>query len=68
MPKTKETLRIRANQLKLLERLCNASGVSGDEGEVRAIVLEQVRPVADEVKVDALGNVLATKRGTSGGE
>jgi endoglucanase len=68
MPKTKEPLRIRANQLKLLERLCSASGVSGDEGEVRAIVLEQVRPVADEVKVDALGNVLATKRGTAGGE
>ena len=38
------------------------------KGEVRAIVLEQVRPVADEVKVDALGNVLATKRGTSGGD
>jgi putative aminopeptidase FrvX len=67
MLKTKEPLRIRNTQLKLLERLCNASGVSGDEGEVRAIVLEQVRPVADEVKVDALGNVLAIKRGTSGG-
>jgi putative aminopeptidase FrvX len=66
MPKTEEPLRIRANQLKLLERLCNACGVSGDEGEVRAIVLEQVRPVADEVKVDALGNVLVTKRGTAG--
>ena len=67
MPKTTD-LRIRTNQLKLLERLCNASGVSGDEGEVRAIVLEQVRPAADEVKVDALGNVLATKRGTTGGK
>jgi putative aminopeptidase FrvX len=68
MPKTKEPLRIRNSQLKLLERLCNASGVSGDEGEVRAIVLEQVRPVADEVKVDALGNVLATRRGTAAGK
>jgi endoglucanase len=66
MPKTKETLKIRSNQLKLLERLCNASGVSGDEGEVRAIVLEQVRPVADEVKVDAIGNVLAIKHGAAG--
>jgi putative aminopeptidase FrvX len=68
MPKIKETLHIRNDQLKLLERLCNASGVSGDEGQVRAIVLEQVRPAVDEVKVDALGNVLATKRGTSGGD
>jgi putative aminopeptidase FrvX len=66
MAKTNSHLRIRNPQLKLLERLCNASGVSGDEGEVRAIVLEQVRPIADEVKVDALGNVLATKHATPG--
>lgn len=50
-------------QLKLLEKLCNAIGVSGDEGEVRKIVLEEIKPYADEVKVDALGNVLAVKRG-----
>ena len=49
-------------QIKLLEKLCNAVGVSGDEGEVRQIVLAEVRPLADEVKVDALGNVLVTKK------
>lgn len=51
-------------QIKLLERLSNACAVSGDEGEVRKIVLEEVRPHTDEVKVDALGNVLATRRGS----
>ncbi|HSB00071.1 MAG TPA: hypothetical protein VLE49_05435 [Anaerolineales bacterium] len=50
-------------QLKLLEKLCNAIAVSGDESEVRKIVLEQVQPYAAEVKVDALGNVLATRLG-----
>jgi endoglucanase len=50
-------------QIKLLERLTNACAVSGDEGEVRAIVLEEIRPFVDEARVDALGNVLATKRG-----
>ena len=40
-------------QLKLLERLCNAIGVSGDEGEVRKIVLDEVKPDAEEVKADA---------------
>ena len=49
-------------QLKLLEKLCNVIAVSGDEAEVRKIVLEEVKPYADEVKVDALGTVLATKR------
>ena len=55
-------------QLKLLERLCNVVAVSGDEAEVRKIVLEEVKPYADEVKVDALGNVLVTKFGRARGE
>jgi tetrahedral aminopeptidase len=50
-------------QLKLLEKLCNVIAVSGDEGEVRKIVLEEIRPYADEVRVDAIGNVLATRCG-----
>jgi endoglucanase len=50
-------------QLKLLERLCNVIAVSGDEGEVRKIVLEEIKPHVDEVRVDALGNVLATRHG-----
>ena len=51
-------------QLKLLEKLCNVIAISGDEGEVRKIVLEEIKPYADEVKVDAIGNVLATRSGT----
>jgi tetrahedral aminopeptidase len=53
------------SQLRLLERLCNVIAVSGDEGEVRKIVLEEIKPYADEVRVDAIGNVLATKCGTA---
>jgi len=55
--------RLGAAQIRLLERLCNACAVSGDEGEVRAIVLEQIKPHASQVKVDALGNVLVTRLG-----
>jgi tetrahedral aminopeptidase len=50
-------------QLKLLERLCNVIAVSGDESEVRKIILEEIKPHAQEVRVDALGNVLATRSG-----
>jgi putative aminopeptidase FrvX len=49
--------------IKLLQRLCLACGVSGDEGEIRRIVLSEVRPFADDVRVDALGNVLAIRHG-----
>ena len=51
-------------QLKLLEKLCNVIAVSGDESEVRKLVLEEMKPHADELKVDVMGNVLATKFGT----
>lgn len=55
--------RVGAAQIRLLERLTNANAVSGDEGEVRKIVLEEIRPYADQIQVDSLGNVLATKAG-----
>jgi putative aminopeptidase FrvX len=55
-------LSLGTTQIKLLEKLCNAMSVSGDEGEVRRIVLEEVKPYADEVKVDALGSVLVRKK------
>jgi len=55
--------KILAPQIRLLERLTNTCAVSGDEGPVREIVLEQIKGHADEIQVDALGNVLATRRG-----
>jgi tetrahedral aminopeptidase len=63
--KTKKLFQIQEKQISLLKSLCEASGVSGDEGEVRKIVLEEVKPLADEVKVDALGNVIALRKGSA---
>ncbi len=42
-------------QLKLLEKLCNASAVSGDEGEVRKIVLEELKGHVEDIRVDCSG-------------
>jgi tetrahedral aminopeptidase len=56
------TLTIGPEQIALLEKLSNACAVSGDERQVRQIVLDAVKPVADEVHVDALGSVLAVRR------
>jgi putative aminopeptidase FrvX len=52
-------------QLDLLERLCNACAVTGEEREVRLIVLEQLRDLLPpgQIKMDAMGNVLATRPG-----
>jgi putative aminopeptidase FrvX len=48
----------------ILKELSEAFGVSGAEGEVRQIILKAIEGHADEIKIDALGNVLAHRRGT----
>ena len=47
----------------LLKRLTEASGVSGNEKEVRNIILNEIKDFVDEVKVDRLGNIIAYKKG-----
>jgi len=49
-------------QIALLEKLSNACAVSGDEGTVRDIVIKELKEFADDLKVDALGNVLITRK------
>ena len=47
---------------KLLKQLTETFGPSGYEDNVRKLVLAEVEPLADEIKVDALGNLIAHKR------
>jgi len=48
----------------LLKQLTETFGPSGYEDKVREIVRAEVKPLADEIKVDALGNLIARKRPT----
>lgn len=48
----------------ILRELSEAYGVSGNEDDVRSILHDAVREHVDEVRVDALGNLLTVKRGT----
>ena len=47
---------------KLLQTLTETFGPSGYEDEVRKIVRSEVEPLADEVRVDSLGNLIVRKR------
>ena len=47
----------------LIENLVNAFGVSGYEKEVRNLIKEEVLDTADEITVDALGNLIVFKAG-----
>jgi len=49
--------------VEILEKLANASGVTGREDEVRSLMIKYLKPYADEVKEDKIGNVVAIKKG-----
>ena len=46
----------------LLKQLTETFGPSGYEDNVRKLVMAEVKPLADEVKVDALGSLIVRKR------
>ena len=48
---------------KLLEKLCTADGISGDEGSVRELIINEIKPFADEIRTDKLGNIIVFKKG-----
>lgn len=48
---------------ELLEKLCTANGISGDEGRVRQIILDEIKPYASEITIDRMGNVIVFKKG-----
>ncbi|NJF25923.1 M42 family metallopeptidase [Thermococcus sp. Bubb.Bath] len=50
--------------MELLKKIVEAPGVSGYEFlGIRDVVIEQLKPVVDEIRVDKLGNVIAHKKG-----
>jgi endoglucanase len=50
----------------ILQKLSEAHGVSGHEEEVRSIILEEIRDRVEECRIDAVGNLIARRRGTGG--
>lgn len=52
--------------IELLRRLCEAPGIPGREDLIRAVVIEEMSPIVDEVTVDSLGNVVGVRTGGGG--
>jgi len=53
--------------IETIRRLVEAYGPSGSEGQTRAIIQSEVESLADDVTVDALGNLIAWKRSANAG-
>jgi len=51
--------------MELLKELCETPGIPGHEGRLRAIVRRELKEYTDEMRVDALGNLICLRRGRS---
>ena len=56
-----------AIDIPLLARICKAPGAPGFEKRIRDLILDELEKgkLADNVRVDAMGNVIALKKGKS---
>jgi endoglucanase len=53
---------------ELIEKLTEAYGPSGREEQIREIIRAEVESLADEIRVDTMGNLIALKKGTGQGK
>ena len=51
--------------VQLLARICEAPGAPGYEKKIRELVLAELKGLADEIRTDNMGNVIALKKGRS---
>lgn len=49
--------------IKLLKKICEIAGAPGFEKRIRDLVIEEVTPLVDDVKIDNMGNVIVLKKG-----
>jgi putative aminopeptidase FrvX len=54
-----------ALNIDLLAKICKTPGAPGFEQKVRALVLEELEGLVDQIEVDNMGNVYAIKKGKS---
>lgn len=48
---------------EILKKVTQAFGVSGNEEEIRELITAEIKKYVDEIKVDAMGNLIAVKKG-----
>ncbi|MCL4425399.1 MAG: M42 family metallopeptidase [Firmicutes bacterium] len=51
---------------ELIKKLVETHGPSGSEESIQAVIRQEIKGFVDEVRVDALGNLIAIKKGRGG--
>ena len=47
---------------QLLKKLSEAPGVSGNESRIKEIIIGEIKNYVDEIKDDAMGNLITIKK------
>jgi endoglucanase len=50
-------------QIPLLKKICETPGAPGFEYAIRNVVIEEIRDLVDEFRIDAMGNLICLKKG-----
>lgn len=53
---------------ELLKKLTDASGISGFEDGIRNVIISEIKDHVDEIEVDNMGNMIATRKGKESGK
>ena len=48
---------------ELLKKICSVKGASSEEGDIANFILKEIKSLVDEHSIDALGNLIARKKG-----
>jgi endoglucanase len=51
------------NNIELLKELCSSNGISGNEKNIRDIIISEIKDYVTEYHIDNLGNIIAFKKG-----
>jgi endoglucanase len=51
--------------MDLLKKLTSATGISGQEEDVRALIVKEMKPLVDDITTDVMGNVIGHRKGKS---
>ena len=49
--------------IPLLSKICEIPGAPGFEQKIRSFIIDEIKDYVDEIKTDAMGNVMAIKKG-----
>ena len=53
---------------ELLKKMSEINAVSGNENDIRNLIIAEIKDMVDDITIDTMGNVIAYKKGSDSGK